>query len=119
MPDMSIVYELIVVVHLLGMAAVVGSWFVVLRSPRIAAGMVHGALLQLVSGIALVGLRESGAVSGMEELDRIKVTVKLAVALVVAVLAWANRKRDAVPSGLVHAVGGLAVVNVLIAALWE
>lgn len=116
---MEIFYNVMVVLHLLGMAAVVGSWFTVLRAPRILPGMVHGALLQIVTGLVLVGLRESGAVTADEPLDRAKVTVKLGVAIVVAVLAWVNRKRDAAPAGVVHTVGGLATVNVLVAALWQ
>ncbi|MFZ0159482.1 MAG: hypothetical protein WAL50_10680 [Kineosporiaceae bacterium] len=115
---MSIVYELLVVLHLLGMAAIVGSWFMVLRAPRLVPGMVHGALLQLLTGIAMVGLREADAVPGEEPLDHAKIGAKLGIALVVAVLAWANRKRDDAPSGVVHVIGGLAVVNVLIAVLW-
>jgi hypothetical protein len=80
--------------------------------------MVYGALTQVVTGIALVGMRESGAVTGEDPLNRVKITVKLAVALVVLVLAWANRRREDAPTGVAHAVGGLAVLNVLVAALW-
>lgn len=116
---MSLVYELLVVLHLLGMAAVVGSWFAVLRAPKVLPGMVHGALLQVITGLAMVGLRESGAVSDEEPLNRIKITVKLVIALVVLALAWVNRKREDAPAGVVHTIGGLAVVNVLVAALWE
>ena len=53
---MTFLYDLLVVLHLIGMAAIVGGWLTVLRSPRIVVGMVHGALLQLVTGLLLVGL---------------------------------------------------------------
>ncbi len=115
---MSIVYESVVVLHLLGMAAIVGSWFMVLRAPRLVPGMVHGALLQILTGIVLVGMREADVVPGQDALDHAKVGVKLGVALVIAVLAWVNRKREDAPSGVVHAIGGLAVLNVMVAALW-
>jgi len=115
---MSLVYEILVVLHLLGMAAIVGSWFAVLRAPRVMPGMVHGALLQVITGIAMVGLRESGVVSAEEPLNRIKITVKLVVALAVLTLGWVNRKREDAPAGVVHAIGGLAVVDVLVAGLW-
>jgi hypothetical protein len=117
---MSIAYELLVVLHLLGMAAIVGAWFCVLRAPRVPAGMAHGALLQLVTGLAMVGLRESGAYDDPDgALNRAKIGVKLGVALVVAVLSWVNRKRVDPPSGVVHTIGGLAVANVLVAVLWD
>ncbi|MFN8077806.1 MAG: hypothetical protein U0Q15_20635 [Kineosporiaceae bacterium] len=117
---MEFVYDLLVIVHLIGMAAVVGSWMSVVRSPRVVPGMVHGALTQVVSGLALVGLRESGVVDDEGDLDHAKIGVKLLVALVVAGLAWVNRKRaDAVPPVVVHAIGGLALLNVVIAVLWH
>ncbi len=82
--------------------------------------MLHGALTQLVTGIALVGMRESGVAESDVPLDNAKIAVKLAVALVVTVLLWVNRRRgDDVPAGVVHAVGGLALLNVFVAVLWE
>ncbi len=118
MNGMEVFYDVLVVLHLLGMAAVVGAWFTVIRAPRIVPGMVYGALVQLVTGLVMVGLLESGAVSGTEPLDRAKIAVKLGVAIIVAVLAWVNRRRPDPPRGVVHAIGVLAVVNVLVAALW-
>jgi len=53
---MSFVYHLLIVAHLLGMAAIVGSYFFVLRNPRVVPGMVHGALLQLVTGLAITNV---------------------------------------------------------------
>lgn len=117
---MSFLYELIVAVHLLGMAAIVGSFFVVLRAPRYVPTFLWGALTQLVSGLVLVGLRESGAVPGEEPLNHLKIGVKLLIALVVAVIAWMERNnRDTAKTGMIHAIGGLAVINVLVATLWQ
>lgn len=119
MRGMSLVYHLLVVLHLLGMATIVGGYFMVLRAPRVVAGMAHGGALQLLTGIAMVGLRESGAYDDEDgDLNQTKVAVKLVIALVVTVLAFMNRKRENVPAGIVHAVGGLAIVNVLVAVLW-
>lgn len=113
---MALVYDLLVVLHLVGMAAVVGGWLTVLRAPRLVTAMVHGALLQLVTGVVLVGLAE--AVLDYE-VDNRRITVKLVVGLVVAVLAFTHRKKRDVPAGVVHAVGGLALLNVLVAVLWQ
>jgi hypothetical protein len=118
---MSFVYHLLVVAHLLGMATIVGSYFVVLRSPRVLPGMLHGALLQLVTGLAMVGLRESKVYDDPDgSLDHAKIGVKLLIALVVTVLAWMHRKRgEDAPAGVVHAIGGLTIANVLVAVLWS
>lgn len=116
---MHFVYELIVALHLLGMAAIVGSYLVVVRAPRFVPGFLHGALTQLVTGLVLVGIREAKILDDEDPLNHAKIGVKLLIALVVAGLAWVNRKRNDTSAGVVHAIGGLAVLNVLIAVLWE
>ena len=60
-------------------------------SPRVVnSAMVHGILTQLVTGVLLVGIAEADDA----DVDHAKIGVKLAVAVVVAVLVFANRKRD-------------------------
>jgi|SRR3954451_9701584 hypothetical protein len=116
---MSIVYGLLVVLHLIGMASIVGSYLMVVRAPRFVPGFLHGALLQLVTGLVMVGLRDAKVYDDPDgELNNTKIAVKLLLALVIAGLAWVNRKRDDTSAGLVHAIGGLAVVEVLVAVLW-
>lgn len=112
---MAFVYDLLLILHFLGLAAIIGGYLTVLRSPRIVVGMVHGALTQLVTGVAMVGLAQAAL---DEEVDNAKIGVKMLVALVVAVLAFANRRKEDVSPGVVHAVGGLAVLNVVVAVLW-
>ena len=114
---MNVVYGVLVVLHLLGMAMVVGGWLAGVREPKIIPGMLHGALTTLVSGLIMVGLREGGAVH-KPELDHVKITVKLLIALVVTVLIVVLGRRRNAPRELVHAVGGLTVLNVVIAVLW-
>jgi hypothetical protein len=109
-------YSLLVVAHLVGMAAVVGGYLVCLGAPRLPSALVWGARAQLVTGLLLVGLLESGAVDG--EPDRVKIGVKLLVAIVVTGLAESQKRKDPVPAWAFHAVGGLALVNVLVAVLW-
>lgn len=112
---MTFVYDLLLILHFLGLAAVIGGYLTVVRSPRIVVGMVHGALTQLVTGVAMVGIAQAAL---DEEVDNAKIGVKLLVALVVAVLAFVNRRKADVAPGVVHAVGGLAILNVVIAVLW-
>lgn len=114
---MTVLYGVIVVLHLIGMAGVVGGWLSVVRQPRIVPAMVHGALTALVTGILLVGL--AYPVFGADSVDNAKITVKLVVALAIAVLVWVNRRKDAIPKGLLHGIGLLAVLNVSVAVLWS
>ena len=117
---MSFVFNLVVVLHLLGMAAIVGGWFAVARAPRIVPPIVWGARAQIVTGLVLVGLAQAGWSDGKP--DNAKIAVKLVVALAVVALAEItrakNKRGESFNPNLVHAVGGLAVVNVLVAALW-
>jgi hypothetical protein len=120
---MQTVYDLLLVTHLLGMAALVGGYAVAAtrRSTSLVPNtvMVWGARLQVVTGLLLVGVAE-GALDG--ELDNVKIGVKLVVALVVAALveiaAGRGRRQETGAAGTVHAAGLLGVVNVLVAVLW-
>ncbi|MHA6752101.1 hypothetical protein ACX31A_14725 [Dermacoccus nishinomiyaensis] len=50
---MSTLNEILLLVHLLGMAAIVGGFLAVLKAPRAIPAMVWGARLQLLSGLAM------------------------------------------------------------------
>jgi hypothetical protein len=114
---MEIVYDLLVVLHFIGLASLLGGFLVQLRStPRVVnPAMLHGVLTQLVTGVALVGLRESGAVELPWELDMTKITIKLVVLLVITALVWMNRKKDAISTGVWAAIGGLTIAEIVIA----
>jgi hypothetical protein len=113
----DILYKALVVLHLVGMAILVGGWLATARTPKVLPAMWHGALTQLVTGVALVGLASGGAVD--REVDNAKVAVKLVVALVVAALVMVHRRKQGVSPGTVHAIGGLALLNVLVAVFWS
>jgi hypothetical protein len=116
---MDVLYNVVVAIHLLGMAAVVGGYLSVLRQPRVIGLMRDGAGTALVAGLVLVGLGESGAVD--KDFNHAKIAVKLVIAVAVLVLAIVGARRDKDgkdSANLAHLVGGLAVVNVLVAAIW-
>ncbi len=118
MAGMHIVYALVAVLHLLGMAALVGGWLVSLRTDVMNTVMVWGARIQLLTGLVLVGLAEMGD----GQLDHTKVGLKLVIALIVTGLAEAaagkERRGEEAPS-MRNAAGGLALLNVLVASLWH
>lgn len=118
---MKVVYDLVLITHLLGMAALVGGWLSTLAQPRVTTVILWGARLQLLSGIVLVGMGEG--VSSLELTpDHNKVGPKMLVALIVVALAEISRGREKRGEGeawMVNAVGYLAVLNVIIAAAWH
>ena len=107
----------LVFVHLLGMAAIVGGYLsgIAAATKRLSAGMVHGALLQIVSGVALLGIAESGS----DPVDHAKYAVKILVVAVITKLAWPRRRAASVQSSTYHAIGLLAIANVAIAVFWK
>jgi hypothetical protein len=113
---MEIVEHLLVLVHLLGMAAIIGSAVFVARGVATPA-LVWGARAQLVTGLVLVGLKEMDGGG----LNHAKVGVKLVVAIAVAAcaeIAAAKAKRGDDRAQLVTAAGALAILNTAIAVLW-
>lgn len=120
---MSIVFNILVILHFLGLASLIGGFLVQIKtSPReVNMAMFHGALTQLVTGVLLVGLSYPLHKSDPEEYglpDNAKIAVKLLFLLVTLGLILANRKKPSITTGVWATIGGLAILNVCIAVLW-
>lgn len=114
---MDIVYKILLVLHILCWALIIGAWLTHLRPPVVANGVFHATLGALVTGLALTGI--ASASDAVDDPNNSKIAVKLVVAIIIAVLAFlAHKKQGRVEPGIVHAIGGLAVVNVVLAVLW-
>ena len=137
---MGVLNELVVVAHLVGMAAIVGGWLAVRGQGRILPSMVWGARAQIVTGLILAGI---ASMDKDDPPNHMKLGVKLGVAIaVLAIAEIANSRqrklaaaepataslaapaRTASPAAaglgsLVDAVFWLTVLNVAIAALWR
>lgn len=119
---MEIVTNLLVLVHLIGMAAIVGGW-ISLRVRGVESGrglsvVVWGARFQILTGLALVGIHESQK----DPLNHAKIGVKLAIALACAAcaeMAAARARRGSGDSKLIDYAGLLGILNTAVAALWE
>ncbi len=114
---MSFLNDLLLFLHLLGMASLFGGLFVQVRSdPRMVNNAIlHGILTQIVTGLLLVGVLEGGE----EDVDHAKVGVKLLVALVIGALVLVNRKRPALSTATYLGLLGLTVLNVGVAVFWH
>jgi hypothetical protein len=111
----QILFNVILVLHFLGLAAIIGTFLTQMRPPRRPSpGYLHGSLLQLVTGVAMVGLAYP---LGWEP-DNAKIGVKLLITLAILGLYLANRKKEELPTGAWGAIGGLAITNVAIAVFW-
>jgi hypothetical protein len=120
---MDFVYNLILVLHFIGLASVVGGFLVQMKSAEkgVNPAMVHGALTQLVTGLLLVGLPEMGVAlpyDGWESWDHTKIAVKLLLTIAIVVLAFVGRRKPLPQTGFWGAIGALSIVNILIAVFW-
>lgn len=117
---MDFVTKILVALHLLGMAVIVGGWLVARGKAGFPTAVVWGARAQLVTGIFLVGLFEATKDPG-QSLNNTKIAVKLLVALAVVAFAEIGRaraKRDEASGTHLDVAGAGGVLNVLVAALW-
>ncbi len=114
---MGFLENVFVLLHLLGMAAIVGSAVFVARG-RSTPALLWGARAQLATGLILVGIVEAGD----EPVNHAKIGVKLLIAIAVAacaeIAAAKVRKGEGERAQLVTAAGWLAVLNAAIAVLW-
>ena len=114
---MEIAERVLVLVHLLGFASLVGGWLVQARTPapEVNAAMLHGASIELVSGAGLVLL----LVMDGEQLAWGQLSVKLGVTLLLVLLVFANRRFSSIPRGLWVLMGLMALINASVAVLWQ
>ena len=114
---MQLAHQILLLLHLIGFAALLGGVLVQLRSkePEVNAAMLHGSLTLLITGIALVALEEIGP----DPVNHLKVAIKLVVAAIVVLLVVKNRKFTSIPPGLWGLIGGLTIADAAVAVLWQ
>ena len=113
---MELFYSALVVLHFVGIAAIFYGFFkeLVRKTYGVNVAMLHGASTQLLTGIIMVGLHESGAVASDEVLDMTKITLKLVIAIAV-VVAYSIGKRRTGTKIYWALVGGLTTANIVTA----
>ncbi|HEX5905614.1 MAG TPA: hypothetical protein VFY56_01255 [Propionibacteriaceae bacterium] len=114
---MQLGYQILVLLHLIGFAALFGGIIVQLRSkePEVNAAMLHGSLTLLITGLALVTLQELGP----DPVNHIKIGIKLAITAILVLLVVKNRKFASIPRGLWGLLGVLTIANAAVAVLWQ
>ena len=105
-------------IHLVGFALLLGGAITQFLSGkfRINPAVLWGSVIQLVSGIALSAPLRGG---GDNEPSPIKLGVKLLVAVLIFIMAFVPRKRDAVNKGHFIGIIALTVLNAAVAVFWR
>ena len=116
---MDFLFSLMLFLHFLGLAVIIGTWIFTMKRPTVTVGQFWAAIVMLLSGLAMVALRE---LQEGFEVNHLKIGVKLVILLIVAVAAFIGMRKtqrgEPVSTGLAHAVGGMAVINAAVAVFW-
>lgn len=117
---MDILIGIVLILHFVGLASLLGGVLVQIKDTiagkgRIIAAMIHGALLQLVTGILLVGFIQMDG----GEVNNTKIAFKLGIVIVITVLVFVFRKKQPLASWVVWLIGALTLANIAIAVLWH
>ncbi|GAA4941953.1 hypothetical protein [Actinoplanes utahensis] len=105
-------------IHLVGFALLLGGAVTQFVSGRfrINPAVLWGSIIQLASGIALSAPLRGG---GDDEPSPIKLGVKLLLAVLIFIMVFIPRKRDAVAKGHFIGIIALTVVNAAVAVFWR
>lgn len=112
---MDILYSALVFLHMIGLAGIIAGFLmqVITDNPKSTKVLLHSSLLQLVTGLLLVGVAE---MADLGEMNHVKIAVKLLVALAVVVVGVLNLRKPA--RNLAIIAGVLAIVNIGVAVFW-
>lgn len=121
MEPLEIVGSVLFALHMFGLAAIVGGFFVQIRHKVdfVLWPLLVGAITQVVTGLGMVGIAQA---TKPDDLNMTWVAVKSVIAVIVlilAIVAVVQKRRGARVQPFFHAAGGLAVINVLVATLWH
>ncbi|PVG84739.1 hypothetical protein DDE18_03840 [Nocardioides gansuensis] len=114
---MEIARLVLLFVHILGFAALLGGLLVQARDGEksVNAAMRDGAGTAFLAGLLLVGVLEAGD----EPVNHAKIGMKFAIGLVILVLVMANTRKPRIPQGLYAGLLALTVANVAVAVFWS
>ncbi len=117
---MEILRNVLLVLHIIGFAGILAG--VMMQMPKVKEGtakingaILHSSLLMLVTGLGLVGMMYARDL----EPNNMKIGVKTLVLVAMLVLALVNKKKQSVSAAVIGSIGGLAVLNVILAVFWH
>ncbi len=116
---MEIARDVLLILHFIGMAGVLGG--LLASQSKLNKGVLHSALLALVTGISLVGIRYPLHDSNPMEWplpDNAKITVKLLILVAILILGFRNAKKDSLPKNTWMAMTLLTVTNIVFGVIW-
>jgi len=120
MMGMDIVKGILVVLHIVGFAAIFGSVMAQLPNVKkgtavLTNGVIHGLTTMFATGLLLVAMLYMLD----EPVNNAKIGVKMMVLIVMTVVVLVNRKKTGLSAAVLGSIAGLGVLNVALAVLWH
>jgi uncharacterized membrane protein YadS len=116
---MELARNVLLILHLAGMAGILIS--ILASRTKLSSGISHSALLALIAGIGLVGIRyslNSADPTKWELIDNAKITVKLIFVIAILAITYANKKKESLSPMVIPWIAGLTIGNIIIAYVW-
>ncbi|MBU2668307.1 hypothetical protein KOI35_32825 [Actinoplanes bogorensis] len=115
---MEAIRLILLFVHLVGFALLLGGAIAQFLTGkfRINPAVLWGSIIQLVSGIGLAAPLRGG---GDAEPDPIKLGVKLVIAVLIFIMVFIPRKREAVAKGHFIGIIAMTLANAAVAVFWR
>lgn len=114
----ELLINIFLVLHLLGIAVLLASFFSNIRELtkgiKVSAGVLHGSYLMLITGLAMAGLAVDPS-----KLNAFVISLKLIALVFIFLLAFRYRKKDQTPVWVVPAIAGLTTLNIVFAVLGQ
>jgi len=115
---METLYKVAFILHMIGIVGIIAGYFIELKKGTrgINPGMLHGASLQVATGLIMVNLRAMKYIPNEPPLNYSIVFLKFAIAVGILSLCVMGRKVDGDKTNWWAGVGALTLVNVAIAS---
>ncbi len=116
---MELTRNILLILHLAGMAGILIS--LLASRTKLSAGVTHSALLALLAGIALVGVRyglNSQDPMKWSTPDNAKITIKLVFVILILALGYKFKKSEVLPKKIWATIAALTIANIVIAYSW-
>ena len=116
---MELARNVLLILHLAGMAGILIS--ILASRKKLSSGISHSALLALIAGIGLVGIRyslNSADSAKWELIDNAKITIKLIFVIAILAITYVNKKKESLKPWVIPVIAGLTIGNIIIAYVW-
>lgn len=118
MEPLELAIRIFVVLHLIGLASLLGGFLTQLKAlkdgAKVVPAMMHGAWLLLITGLAMVGM----VYANDEKINNAVLGVKSVVITAIFFIAYSFNKKDKAPKWVVPTIGLLAIVNIVMAVVF-